>query len=67
MFLGLDKLYNQGVKKIIVAVPEKSIGGSFDRTKLTDFGLQFHHQSSFPWFSTLQRCVQPCQAVHLEL
>ena len=39
MFLGLDKLYNQGVKKIIVAVPEKSIGGSFDRTKLTDFGF----------------------------
>lgn len=26
MFVGLDKLYNQGRKKVIVAVPERSIG-----------------------------------------
>ena len=39
MFLGLDKLYNQGLKKLIVSVPEKVIGGSFDRTKLTNFGF----------------------------
>lgn len=39
MFLGLDKIYNQGIKKVIVAVPERSIGGSFDRTKLSDFGF----------------------------
>ncbi|MDA3854008.1 MAG: hypothetical protein PF444_07200 [Bacteroidales bacterium] len=26
MFLGLDKLVNQGIKKVIVAVPERSIG-----------------------------------------
>ncbi len=39
MFLGLDKLYNQGVKKVIVAVPERSIGGSFDKTDLTSFGF----------------------------
>jgi hypothetical protein len=39
MFLGLDKLYNQGIKKVIVAVPEKAIGGSFDRTKLTEHGF----------------------------
>ncbi len=39
MFLGLDKLYNQGIKQIIVAVPERSIGGSFDRTYLTDHGF----------------------------
>ena len=39
MFLGLDKLFNQGLKKIIVAVPERSIGGSFDQTKLTEFGF----------------------------
>lgn len=32
MFLGLDKLFNQGLKKVIVAVPERSIGGSFDTT-----------------------------------
>ena len=39
MFLGLDKLFNQGLKKVIVAVPERSIGGSFDRTKLTEHGF----------------------------
>lgn len=39
MFLGLDKLYNQGIKKVIVAVPEKVIGGSFDRVKLTKHGF----------------------------
>ena len=39
MFLGLDKLYNQGIKKVIVAVPEKIIGKSFERTKLTEHGV----------------------------
>ena len=39
MFLGLDKLYNQKIKKVIVAVPERSIGGSFGRIKLTDHGF----------------------------
>lgn len=39
MFLGLDKLYNQGIKKVIVAVPERSIGGSFSRTDLTTHGF----------------------------
>jgi len=39
MFLGLDKLFNQGIKKVIVAVPERSIGGSFGRTDLTDYGF----------------------------
>ena len=39
MFLGLDKLYNQDVKKVIVAVPERSIGGSFGRIKLTESGF----------------------------
>ena len=39
MFLGLDKLYNQGIKKVIVAVPERVIGGSFDRIKLTENGF----------------------------
>ena len=34
MFMALDKLTNQGVKKVIVAVPEKSIGGSFGKTNL---------------------------------
>ncbi|MCD4719634.1 MAG: ATP-dependent helicase [Desulfobacula sp.] len=39
MFLGLDKLFNQEIKKIIVAAPERSIGGSFDRTDLTRYGF----------------------------
>ena len=39
MFLGLDKLINQGVRKVIVAVPEKSIGGSFQSTSLTAHGF----------------------------
>lgn len=39
MFLGLDKLYNQGIKKVIVAVPERSIGSSFDKTDLTSHGF----------------------------
>jgi superfamily II DNA or RNA helicase len=39
MFIGLDKLINQGLKKVIVAVPEKSIGGSFGKTNLKDNGF----------------------------
>ncbi len=39
MFIALDKLIHQGLKKVIVAVPEKSIGGSFATTALKDFGF----------------------------
>ncbi|TMS61169.1 ATP-dependent helicase [Pseudoalteromonas sp. S201] len=39
MFLALDKLHNQGIKKAIVAVPERSIGGSFDSTALSKYGF----------------------------
>jgi len=39
MFLGLDKLYNQGIKKVVVAVPERSIGGSFAKTDLVSHGF----------------------------
>jgi len=39
MFVALDKLYNQGRKKVIVAVPERSIGASFSSTSLTEFGF----------------------------
>lgn len=39
MFLGLDKLHNQGMKKVIVAVPEMSIGGSFSDTDLVSGGF----------------------------
>lgn len=39
MFLALDKLVNQGLRKAIVAVPEMSIGGSFKDTALTEHGF----------------------------
>ena len=39
MFIALDKLKNQGIKKVIVAVPEKSIGSSFGTTELSKFGF----------------------------
>ena len=39
MFLALDKLEYQGVKKAIVAVPEKTIGRSFANTDLISHGF----------------------------
>lgn len=39
MFVALDKLVNQGIRKVIVAVPERSIGGSFSITKLSEYGF----------------------------
>lgn len=39
MFIGLDKLINQDIKKVIVAVPERSIGSSFAKTELKKFGF----------------------------
>ncbi len=39
MFVALDKLYHQGLKKVIVAVPERSIGGSFGTTDLKSNGF----------------------------
>lgn len=39
MFIALDKLLNQGIRKAIVAVPERSIGSSFRSTALTEGGF----------------------------
>lgn len=39
MFIGLDKLINQGLRKVIVAVPERSIGSSFKNTDLKSYGF----------------------------
>jgi len=39
MYIGLDKLENQGLSKVIVAVPERSIGNSFKTTQLTKTGF----------------------------
>ena len=39
MFIGLDKLRNQNIRKVIVTVPERSIGSSFATTKLRENGF----------------------------
>ncbi|OOF87448.1 DEAD/DEAH box helicase [Rodentibacter ratti] len=39
MFLALDKLHHQDIRKVIIAVPEMSIGGSFANTDLTESGF----------------------------
>lgn len=39
MFVALDKLYNQGLSKVVVAVPEKTIGRSFKNTNLKEHGF----------------------------
>ncbi|MEO1610531.1 MAG: ATP-dependent helicase [Pseudomonadota bacterium] len=39
MFVALDKLNNQGMRKVVVAVPERSIGASFHNTDLVAHGF----------------------------
>src|SRR5690554_292847 len=39
MFIALDKLIHQGIQKVIVAVPERSIGNSFAPTELKKYGF----------------------------
>ena len=39
MFIALDKLHHQGIKRVIVAVPEKSIARSFVDTDLKRYGF----------------------------
>lgn len=39
MFVALDKLANQGVRKVIVAVPQQNIGRSFKDTALKKYGF----------------------------
>ena len=39
MFVALDKLANQGIAKVIVAVPQKNIGRSFRNIPLKKFGF----------------------------
>ena len=39
MFIALDKLYRQGLKKVIVAVPERAIARSFAEQQLTENGF----------------------------
>ncbi len=39
MYIALDKLFNQGLRKVIVSVPERAIAPSFASTFLTDSGF----------------------------
>lgn len=39
MFIALDKLEHQGIKKVIIAVPERAIGSSFKKTDLKSHGF----------------------------
>lgn len=50
MFIALDKLEHQGLRKAIVAVPEKSIGGSFANTQLRPQGF-FADWTVAPYFN----------------
>ena len=49
MFIGLDKLENQGIRKVVVAVPERSIGSSFKNTNLTEHGFFRDWQVEDEW------------------
>lgn len=50
MYIALDKLAHQGIKKVVVAVPEKSIGRSFKNTNLTNGGF-FADWKVAPYFN----------------
>lgn len=50
MFIALDKLEHQGLKRVVVAVPEKSIGRSFKNTNLTNGGF-FADWKVAPYFN----------------
>lgn len=50
MFIALDKLVNQGIRKVVVAVPEKSIGRSFKNTNLVNGGF-FANWEVPPYFN----------------
>ena len=39
MFIALDKLHNQKLRKAVIVVPEKSIGSSFNDEPLKSFGF----------------------------
>lgn len=49
MFVALDKLHNQELDKVVVAVPEKTIGRSFRNTDLKKYGF-FANWKVAPYF-----------------
>ncbi|MES9844129.1 MAG: DEAD/DEAH box helicase [Candidatus Sedimenticola sp. 6PFRAG5] len=49
MFIALDKLNNQGVDKAIIAVPEKTIGASFNNEPLSKYGFNWDWEVPPRW------------------
>ncbi|QGM97698.1 DEAD/DEAH box helicase [Methylocystis parvus] len=49
MFLALDKLNYQGIRKAIIAVPERSIGGSFADEPLSKYGFYWDWTVAPKW------------------
>ncbi len=49
MFIALDKLNNQGVKKALIVVPERSIGASFNDEPLTKYGFYWDWSVEPKW------------------
>lgn len=49
MFIALDKLHNQGLKKAIIVVPEKSIGASFNNEPLKASGFYWDWEVAPQW------------------
>ena len=49
MFVALDKLNNQGIKKAIIVVPEKTIGASFHNVPLSNYGFYWDWEVVPKW------------------
>lgn len=49
MFIALDKLHKQGLKQVIIVVPERSIGSSFADEPLTTYGFWSDWQVKPQW------------------
>ncbi|MCL4670789.1 DEAD/DEAH box helicase [Burkholderia pseudomallei] len=62
MFIALDKLMRQGLRKVIVAVPERSIGASFKSTPLSRDGFFADWVVEQEWNLTLSGGAQKTKA-----
>lgn len=62
MFIALDKLLRQGLRKAIVAVPERSIGASFKSTPLSKDGFFADWMVEPEWNLTLSGGAQKTKA-----
>ncbi|MBK8454754.1 MAG: pseudomurein-binding repeat-containing protein [Thiofilum sp.] len=49
MFIALDKLHNQNLKKALIVVPEKSIGSSFNNEPLSQYGFYWDWEVAPTW------------------